>query len=97
MTAGPWKPVTLEVSIACIENVQVDYELSKDFKSASGNVNVRTEGSANKATASLSFNGSEVARLTGEVNGSGLAALPFTLGTTLPLMLQSASMLILDR
>lgn len=80
MTAGPWRPVSLEVSVANIEHVKVDYELSDDLRTANGAIHVQTRGSCNRIEASLYFGETNVLPISGAVDAEGKANLPFTVG-----------------
>jgi beta-mannosidase len=44
LTAGPWRPISIETYVARIEDVWLEYELSDDLTRAKGKVFVRTEG-----------------------------------------------------
>lgn len=85
MTAGPWKPVTLEFSVAHIESVKIDYKLSQDLSTATGHVSVLTKGPCNRVVASLQFEGVQIATLSAPVDETGLTNIPFKLGKLLQL------------
>lgn len=55
MTAGPWRPVRLEVSWANISDVFVKYELSHDLEEVNGNINVDVEGEFDEIHVSVQF------------------------------------------
>ncbi|CAM1502503.1 Fc.00g044870.m01.CDS01 [Cosmosporella sp. VM-42] len=55
MTAGPWKPVRLEVSSAHIEDAHVKYELFQDLSAISGAVQVETKGEFDETRLSIRF------------------------------------------
>ncbi|SPJ78522.1 related to beta-mannosidase [Fusarium torulosum] len=52
-TAGPWRPVRLEVSSAHIENVLIKYVVSPDLKKIEGTVEVDVDGPFDKANVSI--------------------------------------------
>ncbi|KAL4867160.1 glycoside hydrolase superfamily [Aspergillus spectabilis] len=60
MTAGPFRPVHLEVSSANIGFAEVDYELSNDRKSVAGTVSVDVGGDADEVVLSLRYEGAVV-------------------------------------
>ncbi|KAJ5134355.1 hypothetical protein N7526_005720 [Penicillium atrosanguineum] len=61
MTAGPWRPVHLEMYTARVKEVRVDYHVADGFKSAQGTISVDTEGSAgDNVTVNLKLAGQSV-------------------------------------
>ncbi|VUC21450.1 unnamed protein product [Clonostachys rosea] len=61
MTAGPWKPVSLEVSSAFVQDVLTSYDVHEDLTSVSGTVNVEFDGSVDEIRVSISHQGAAVA------------------------------------
>jgi hypothetical protein len=55
MTAGPWRPVRLEVSWSNISDAVVKYELSQDLNEAKGGINVEVEGDFDEVHVSVRF------------------------------------------
>lgn len=80
MTAGPWRPVILEVSVARINRVNVDYEIARDLRSSTGSITVQTDGRCSKAVCTLTYQGAAVATVTGAIDQQGVARLDFSLG-----------------
>lgn len=80
MTAGPFRPVRLEVSFAHIDFAKVDYDITDDLKSAAGTVSVDVRGAADEVVLSIQRDGKEVFGTTGPVAAEGFTALEFKLG-----------------
>lgn len=59
MTAGPWRPVSLEVSYAHIEDVSVNYSLSDSLTTATGGIHARINGAVDEVRYTISFAGEE--------------------------------------
>ncbi|KAM5350933.1 hypothetical protein ACJ41O_003656 [Fusarium nematophilum] len=80
MTAGPWRPVRLEVSWAHIDDAFVRYDLSEDLKTVEGKVDVQVDGEFDEARLSIRF-GDDVV-FSGETASpsEGKASIPFTIG-----------------
>ncbi|CAI6092577.1 unnamed protein product [Clonostachys chloroleuca] len=55
MTAGPWRPVRLEVSWANINDTVVKYELSQDLMEVNGDIKVDVEGEFDEIHVSVRF------------------------------------------
>jgi hypothetical protein len=83
MTAGPWKPVTLCVSVAHIESVKIDYKLSEDLGTAAGHISVLAKGKCNRAVATLQFEGVQIATMSALIDETGSTNIPFELGKLL--------------
>lgn len=82
MTAGPFRPVRLEVSLAHIEFAKVDYDITDDLKSVAGKVLVDVKGPADEVVLSLQHGGKEVFSASSAVASQGTAAVDFKLGRT---------------
>ncbi|KAL2828378.1 beta-mannosidase B [Aspergillus pseudoustus] len=72
MTAGPFRPVRLEVSFAYIDFARVDYELSDSLDGVRGTVLADVKGATDEVLLSLRYNGDEVytQKATAAVNGA---------------------------
>ncbi|SPJ78226.1 related to beta-mannosidase [Fusarium torulosum] len=71
MTAGPWRPVRLEVSSTHIDSVRIDYDVVKDLSFITGSVVVNVEGPADEITLVVSHGDEEVLRTSQEaINGT---------------------------
>ncbi|KAI0154412.1 glycoside hydrolase family 2 protein [Xylariaceae sp. FL1272] len=80
ITAGPWKPISIEQYIAQIEDVWTECEVSRDLRSCSGRIIARVTGSSAKSvTVSLSYCGAIVFNKHCEINSEGLAQTDFTI------------------
>lgn len=79
MTAGPFRPVRLEVSNAYIDSVRIDYELSDNLSTVSGSVKAQVSGMCDRVVLSMRLDGNEVFSTTESVNPSGKATLNFKL------------------
>lgn len=79
MTAGPWKPVSLEISVAHIEHVKIDYELNSDLTTIRGAINIQTRGGCDRVQASFDFRGSKVLSIPSTVDAEGKVSLPFAI------------------
>ncbi len=73
MTAGPWRPVWLEVYQARVEDLWSKIEVSKDLKTASGAIVARVEGPNNRAIFTVKLNGSTVLSEETKVKSDGVA------------------------
>ncbi|KAM0217588.1 hypothetical protein ACHAQD_007331 [Fusarium lateritium] len=62
MTAGPWRPVRLEVSSTHIENVRIDYNIANNLSSVTGSVVADVEGLVDEITLVVSLGDNEVFR-----------------------------------
>lgn len=80
MTAGPWRPVRLEVSAAYIEDVHVKYELCEDLSVVRGNVQVETDGPFDEARLSICFQNKLVFSSAALAPPEGRANIAFTFG-----------------
>ncbi|KAL2831701.1 glycoside hydrolase superfamily [Aspergillus cavernicola] len=79
MTAGPFRPIRLEVSFAYIDFAKVDYELSYGLSTVIGKVSVDIAGSAEEVVLSLQYKGKEVYSTTTPVAADGSTILNFQL------------------
>lgn len=71
MTAGPWRPVRLEVSSTHIDSVRIDYDVAKNLSSVTGSVVANVEGPADEITVIVSDGDTEVFHTTQKaVNGN---------------------------
>ncbi|KAM0515267.1 hypothetical protein ACHAPE_006224 [Trichoderma viride] len=76
MTAGPWKPVTLETYVTRIDDIWVQNEVSEDLKSVSGSIFTHVSGNLSKddqVSISLSLDGQIVFQQVVDVTDSALA------------------------
>lgn len=78
MTAGPWRPVYLEVSSAYVDDVRIDYTVTEDLSSAAGSVQVDHHGQVDDIRLSIKRHGQDVFTTSTKV-GAG-ATLNFKLG-----------------
>jgi beta-mannosidase len=60
MTAGPWRPVRLEVSSTFINSVRIDYGVAKNLSSVTGCVVANVEGPADEIAVIVSDGDTEV-------------------------------------
>ncbi|RSL48472.1 hypothetical protein CEP54_012913 [Fusarium duplospermum] len=79
MTAGPWRPVRLEVSYAHIDDVFVKYELSDDFKTVEGSVDIEVDGGFDQACLSIRFEDDVVFSSEVSPPSTGRASIPFNI------------------
>jgi beta-mannosidase len=81
MTAGPWRPVRLEIYTARIGDVWVDSELSNDLKSCRGRVQAQISGKAGGSKVRFSIMFQSKVLFESEVNASeeGIAETGFVL------------------
>ncbi|KAL2862477.1 beta-mannosidase [Aspergillus lucknowensis] len=79
MTAGPFRPIRLEVSFAYIEYAKVDYDFSNGLKTATGTVSVDVKGTADEVVLSLRYEGNEVCSQRAAVAADGSTKLEFQL------------------
>lgn len=91
MTAGPFRPVRLEVSFAHIDFAKVDYNIADDLKSVAGKVSVDVQGAADEIVLSLQHEGKEVFRATSLVASQGSTALNFQLGMLFSSLISSGN------
>ncbi|PVH69893.1 glycoside hydrolase family 2 protein [Cadophora sp. DSE1049] len=74
MTAGPWRPIRLEVYEGRISDLWTQIEVDKRLKSASGTMFAKTEGtSAKRVTFSLKLRGDTIVTKSAAVDSDGLA------------------------
>lgn len=77
MTAGPWKPVRLEVYHSRIDDLRVDYNVSDDLSAVNASVSVQTEGSADTVAVAVELADNTVYEGTASVQ-NGKAKLGFS-------------------
>ncbi|KAF9889311.1 hypothetical protein FE257_007420 [Aspergillus nanangensis] len=53
MTAGPWRPVRLQICSAHIEDVWIKYDVHQDLEKVTGTVHVHVQGECNRARLSI--------------------------------------------
>ncbi|KAF4996700.1 hypothetical protein FGRMN_4358 [Fusarium graminum] len=80
MTAGPWRPVRLEVSSTRIGNVRVDYDITEDLSAIAGTVTVEVEGPVDQLTLAVRLGDREVL-LTHQKAMDGLNTIGFNIET----------------
>jgi beta-mannosidase len=78
MTAGPWRPVWLEVSSTHIDNARVDYSVAKDLSAVTGAVVANVEGLADAVTLIVSLEDKEVFRASQKAT-NGTNTIPFNI------------------
>nr|RBQ83252.1 hypothetical protein FVER53263_06511 [Fusarium verticillioides] len=79
-TAGPWKPVWLEVSSAHINDFLLNYSVSPDLKEVLGSVEVDVEGHYDTANVSIQFQDNIVYSTAAAArSSSGRLVIPFTI------------------
>ncbi|KAL6833315.1 glycoside hydrolase family 2 protein [Trichoderma sp. SZMC 28015] len=84
MTAGPWKPVTLETYVARIDDVWAQSEVSQDLSSVSGSIFARVAGAPSQdaqVSVTLSLDGQTVFQQAVDIASAkdGLIKVPFKL------------------
>lgn len=79
-TAGPWRPVRLEVSSANIENFLIKYVVSPDLKKINGTIEVDVDGSFDKADVSIHLQEDVIYTRTIEPSSKNRLSVPFTIG-----------------
>ncbi|KAK4462410.1 glycoside hydrolase superfamily [Cladorrhinum samala] len=79
LTAGPWRPITLEIYETRIADLYFDTVVPEDLKSADIKATAEIEGSGGKVRFDLSLDGKEVASQTAE--GTGSVSVSFHLDT----------------
>ena len=67
MTAGPWKPVCLEVYNARVDDLRVDYTVADDLSSVKGTVSSQVEGPADTVAVTVELAGQKVYEGTAQV------------------------------
>lgn len=80
-TAGPWKPVWLEVSSAHISDFLINYSVSSDLEKVQGTVEVDVEGHYDTVNVSIQFQENVVYSTAAAKSSSGRLVIPFTIGT----------------
>jgi beta-mannosidase len=60
MTAGPWRPVRLEVSYTHISNVRVDYDVSDDLSIITGKIVADIEGLVDEIIFTIGYGGQDI-------------------------------------
>lgn len=60
MTAGPWRPVHLEVYHARISDVRVDYAVANDLSAVNGTISAQVKGSAGTIAVTVELAGQSV-------------------------------------
>jgi beta-mannosidase len=79
-TAGPWRPVRLEVSSAHIENVLIKYVVSPDLKRINGTVEAHVDGPFDKANVSIHLQEDVIYTRTIERSSKDPLSVSFTIG-----------------
>lgn len=80
MTAGPWRPVTLEVYQAKAKDVWVDYTLSENLLSVTGTIHAETTGCSHSVRFKVAQDDNVLVAAEGLANGQGFSHLEFKLG-----------------
>ncbi|KAJ4108671.1 hypothetical protein NW768_012148 [Fusarium equiseti] len=74
MTAGPWRPVRLEISHTHISNVRVDYDVSDDLSIITGKIVADIEGLVDEIIFTIRCGGQDILRVTQEAeNGTNVS------------------------
>ena len=60
MTAGPWRPVRLEIYDGCIDDLRVDYCVTDDLSAVNGTVTTQVQGWADMVGISVELGGETV-------------------------------------
>jgi beta-mannosidase len=79
-TAGPWRPVRLEVSFAHIENVLIKYVVSPDLKKIEGTIEVDVDRPFDKANVSIHLQENAIYTTTIEPTSKDRFSVSFTIG-----------------
>lgn len=79
MTAGPWRPVRLEVSHMHISNVRVDYDVSNDLSTITGKIVADIEGLVDEIIFTIGYGGQDIFCVAQKAE-SGTNASEFKLG-----------------
>jgi beta-mannosidase len=80
-TAGPWRPVWLEVSSAHINDFILNYSVSPDLEKVQGTVEVDIEGLYDRANVSIRFQDDVVYTTAAAKSSDGRLVIPFAIGT----------------
>lgn len=80
-TAGPWKPVWLEVSSAHISDFLLNYSVSPDLEKVQGTVEIDVEGCYDTANISILFQDTLVHDTVAAKPSSDRLVVPFAIGT----------------
>lgn len=84
MTAGPWRPVRLEVFSASINDMLIKYNISQDLKSIQGTIELEVEGSFDKADVCISLKAGSVFTTSVARSRESRLVVPFHIGTYFP-------------
>jgi beta-mannosidase len=79
MTAGPWRPVRLEISHTHIDDVRVDYNVSDDLSTITGEVKVDVGGLVDEILITMSYGSQQILRIS-QAAEHGANVLQFKLG-----------------
>lgn len=79
MTAGPWRPVRLEISHTHISNVRVDYDVSDDLSTITGKIAADIEGLVDEIIFTIGYEGQDILRVTQKAE-NGTNSSEFKLG-----------------
>lgn len=83
MTAGPFRPIRLEVSYAYIDHVPADYELVHGLENATGTVAIDVEGAADWILLVLRDKDNEVYSKCVKVASNGSTTLEFEISMSM--------------
>lgn len=80
MTAGPWRPVEIEVYHAVLEDFWASYKVSEDLKLVTGDVIVKGSGTIDEARLFIQLGGQDIAHQSVNTASSETIELPFRIG-----------------
>jgi beta-mannosidase len=80
MTAGPWRPVKIEVYHAAIDDFWASYSVTEDLKSVTGDVLVKADGSVDEARLSIQLGGQDIVHQSVKTTSSDTIKLTFKIG-----------------
>lgn len=83
MTAGPWKPVRLEVYESRIEDVWTTYTISNDLRSVQGSVHAQIQGHLGAVHLRLLLENETLLDVETSPSAKGLVSVEFSLGKTI--------------
>ncbi|KAH7310846.1 glycoside hydrolase superfamily [Stachybotrys elegans] len=64
MTAGPWRPISIEIATASIQDISIKYQISPDLGAISGTVRVEFEGQVDAIRLTIAFKDSVITETT---------------------------------
>jgi hypothetical protein len=79
MTAGPWRPVHLEIYDSRVADLWSQIEVSKDLRTASGKLYARIDGPSNKVAFTVKLREKIISQHETAVGADGLAEVPISI------------------